>query len=333
MGGRARAACGSGRRKVVGWGEAVVASSESWFARLAQPICMLCLLGAFVGAACLDSPAGSGLTSEMAIEPPKPILAGFTADPHAVAFGDTYYVYPTSDEGDWKSTTFSCWSSPDLVHWTDQGVILDLTHDLSWARSRAWAPAMIQRDGRYFFYFAAEQKIGVAASDKPCGKLVDALGEPLVTPTEKHPGQAIDPFAFIDDDGTGVSLLRPGEPLRLQAEARHDHARWAADEDDAAPFQRGRVHDQGGRPLLFHVVRKRRARRQLPGGLRHFHLAPRPHRHSARQRDLAEARARRRYRTQLGHSNSGEPTAGTSSITGTLSHTGAGICARRVWRP
>jgi beta-xylosidase len=162
---------------------------------------MLCLLGAFVGAACLDSPTAPDLTSEMAIEPPQPILAGYTADPHAAVFGDTYYVYPTSDEGDWQSTQFSCWSSPDLVHWTNQGVILDLTHDLSWAKSRAWAPAMIQRDGKYFFYFAAEQKIGVAASDKPCGKLVDALGEPLVTPSAQHPEQAIDPFAFIDDDG------------------------------------------------------------------------------------------------------------------------------------
>jgi beta-xylosidase len=137
----------------------------------------------------------------MASEPPKPIIEGYTADPHAAVFDGTAYVYPTSDTGDWQSTDFSCWSSRDLVHWTDEGVIFDLPQDLRWAKTRAWAPAMIRRDGKYFFYFAAEQKIGVAVSDAPCGKLVDALGAPLVTPSKQHPGQAIDPFAFIDDDG------------------------------------------------------------------------------------------------------------------------------------
>ena len=137
----------------------------------------------------------------MEIEPPKPIIEGFTADPHAVVFGDTYYVYPTSDKADWQTTDFSCWSSKDLVHWKNEGLILDVTRDLSWAKIRAWAPATIQRDGKYFFYFAAEQKIGVAVSDRPTGKFVDALGRPLVTPSNQYPGQAIDPFAFIDDDG------------------------------------------------------------------------------------------------------------------------------------
>jgi beta-xylosidase len=184
-----------------GWGEADVDSSGPGVARLAPPICFICLLSVFVSAACVDPPASATTALEMAIEPPRPILAGYTADPHAVVFDDTTYVYPTSDEGDWQTTAFSCFSSSDLVHWTDHGVILDVPRDLRWARTRAWAPAMIRRDGKYFFYFAAEQKIGVAVSDEPCGKLVDALGAPLVTPSNQHPGQAIDPFAFIDDDG------------------------------------------------------------------------------------------------------------------------------------
>jgi beta-xylosidase len=168
------------------------------FARLAY---LLCLPGSLAGAACSDSPTLRALATEMAIDPPRPILDGYTADPHAAVFDGTYYVYPTSDDGDWLSTEFSCWSSPDLVHWTNEGVILDLPLDLRWAKTRAWAPAMIRRDARYFFYFAAEQKIGVAVSEEPCGQLVDALGEPLVTPSKQYPGQAIDPFAFIDEDG------------------------------------------------------------------------------------------------------------------------------------
>jgi beta-xylosidase len=87
----------------------------------------------------------------MEIEPPKPILGGYTADPHAVVFGDTTYVYPTSDKPGWNTTDFSVWSSKDLVKWKNEGMILDVTRDLSWAKVQGWAPAMIKRDDTYFF--------------------------------------------------------------------------------------------------------------------------------------------------------------------------------------
>ncbi len=138
---------------------------------------------------------------EMAAEPPQPILEGFTADPHAVVFDDTYYVYPTSDKEQWQTTDFSAWSSKDLIHWKNEGMILDVTKDLSWAKIRAWAPAMIRRDGTYYFYFCAEQQIGVATNNRPVGRFKDALDGPLIKPSRELPGQAIDPFAFIDEDG------------------------------------------------------------------------------------------------------------------------------------
>ena len=138
---------------------------------------------------------------ERAIPPPKPILEGHTADPHAVVFDDTYYVYPTSDKDEWQTTDFSCWSSRDLIHWKNEGMILDVTKDLKWANLRAWAPAMIRRDGKYFFYFCADAKIGVATNSAPTGRFADALERPLITSSREHPGQAIDPCAFIDDDG------------------------------------------------------------------------------------------------------------------------------------
>lgn len=163
-------------------------------------VCLLFPLCASVGSACAGPPADDSL-SEMGIEPPRPILDGYTADPHAVVFGDKYYVYPTSDKAGWQTTDFSTWSSTDLVHWKNEGMILDVTTDLAWANIRGWAPAMVERDGKYFFYFAAEQKIGVAVSDSPAGKLTDALGAPLVTPNRQAPEQAIDPFVFVDDDG------------------------------------------------------------------------------------------------------------------------------------
>jgi beta-xylosidase len=146
-------------------------------------------------------PLLEGTERELATEPPKPILGGYTADPHAVVFDDTYYIYPTTDKAQWMTTDFVCWSSKDLVHWKNEGTILDVTKDLSWAKIRAWAPAMIRRNGRYYFYFCAEQKIGVATSDTPNGKFADALDKPLLAPSREYPGQVIDPFAYIDDDG------------------------------------------------------------------------------------------------------------------------------------
>lgn len=132
---------------------------------------------------------------------PQPILGGYTADPHAIVSGDTYYIYPTTDKEQWQTTDFVAWSSKDLIHWRNEGSILDVTTDLSWAKIRAWAPAMIEKDGKFYFYFCAEQQIGVAVNDKPTGKFKDALDRPLIKPSKEYPGQAIDPFAFIDDDG------------------------------------------------------------------------------------------------------------------------------------
>ncbi|MCR6485147.1 family 43 glycosylhydrolase [Amycolatopsis sp. OK19-0408] len=130
----------------------------------------------------------------------SPALPGYHADPNIVAFGDTYYLYPTTDGFDgWSGTKFSAWSSKDLVHWTDRGVILDLGPDVSWADKNAWAPTIAQRGGKYYFYFCAEAKIGVAVSDSPTGPFVDS-GKPLIA---RNPdgGQAIDPAVFVDPTG------------------------------------------------------------------------------------------------------------------------------------
>jgi len=132
--------------------------------------------------------------------PPAPILEGFTADPNAVVFDDTYYVYPTSDKDRWLTTDFSAWSSKDLVHWKNEGMVLDVATDLTWANLRAWAPAVVRRDGTYFFYFSADEKIGVATNGAPTGRFADALGQPLIAPSVAYPGQVIDPYVLIDDD-------------------------------------------------------------------------------------------------------------------------------------
>ncbi|MFJ4690619.1 family 43 glycosylhydrolase [Streptomyces sp. NPDC088766] len=131
----------------------------------------------------------------------SPVLPGLNADPNIVRFGDTFYLYPTTDgfEG-WSGTRFTAYSSTDLVHWRDHGVILDLGPDVSWADSRAWAPTIAEKDGKYYFYFSADANIGVAVSDSPTGPFEDPLGKPLLK-AGRYGGQMIDPAVFTDDDG------------------------------------------------------------------------------------------------------------------------------------
>ncbi|UOG77293.1 family 43 glycosylhydrolase (plasmid) [Hymenobacter tibetensis] len=142
---------------------------------------------------------------------PTAVLPGVYADPHIAAYGQTYYLYPTTDgtEG-WMSTAFTCWSSPDLKTWKKEGVILDLPRDLTWAKARAWAPAIATKGGKYYYYYSADANIGVAVADKPTGPFKDPLGKPLIA-KGAFQGQTIDPMVLVDDDGTAYLYWGQGQ--------------------------------------------------------------------------------------------------------------------------
>ncbi|MFI5137210.1 MAG: family 43 glycosylhydrolase [Sphingobacteriales bacterium] len=133
---------------------------------------------------------------------PAPVLPGKYADPNIAVFNNRFYIYPTTDgtEG-WMSDYFTCWSSSDIVHWKNEGVILNLKKDLQWANQRAWAPTIAFKNGKYYFYYSADTNIGVAVSDRPEGPFKDPLGKPLVS-RGAFTGQMIDPMVFTDDDGS-----------------------------------------------------------------------------------------------------------------------------------
>ncbi|MBP3775704.1 MAG: family 43 glycosylhydrolase [Prevotella sp.] len=138
----------------------------------------------------------------------NPVLPWYHADPEILYAEQTgrYYIYPTNDGHDnWMGTDFSVFSSSDLKHWNDEGIILDVKKDVSWANGRAWAPCIIERrepsgNYKYYYYFCADQKIGVATADRPEGPFKDALGQPLISgnPKGQQGGQEIDPDVFCD---------------------------------------------------------------------------------------------------------------------------------------
>lgn len=136
----------------------------------------------------------------------NPILDGYYADPDILYSYKTkkYYIYPTSDGfANWGGSYFKTFSSDNLIDWKDEGVILDLKKDVSWANRNAWAPCIIEKkignDYKYYYYFTAAQKIGVAVADNPTGPFVDS-GKPLIAqkPEGITRGQEIDPDVFYD---------------------------------------------------------------------------------------------------------------------------------------
>ena len=164
-----------------------------------------------------------------ASEDHNPALEGYFADPDILYSEktDSFYIYPTSDGFDgWSGWYFKTFSSKNLVDWKDEGIILDLKKDVSWANRNAWAPCIVEKkingQYKYFYYFTAAQKIGVAVADHPAGPFTDS-GKPLINwkPEGVKGGQEIDPEVFTDPK-TGKSYLYWGNGYMAGAELNDD---------------------------------------------------------------------------------------------------------------
>jgi len=137
----------------------------------------------------------------------NPFVDGWYADPDTTVYDGRYWVYPTASKPYAEQTYLDAFSSTDLVHWTKHSTVLKAA-DVPWAKYAVWAPAPVERAGKYYLYFAANDiqdnsqlgGIGVAVADRPEGPYKDALGKPLISQFH-HGAQPIDQDVFIDDDG------------------------------------------------------------------------------------------------------------------------------------
>ena len=159
----------------------------------------------------------------------NPVLEGYYADPDIIYShkNKKYYLYPTSDGFDgWGGYYFKTFSSENLKDWKDEGVILDLKKDVAWGNRNAWAPTItekkIGKNYKYFYYFTAAQKVGVAVSDEPTGPFKDS-GKALIDfkPEGINRGQEIDPAVF-NDPKSGKSYLYWGNGYLAVAELEKD---------------------------------------------------------------------------------------------------------------
>ena len=137
----------------------------------------------------------------------NPVIEGWYADPEGIVYGNTYWIFPTYSDAYHKQVFMDCFSSPDLVNWTKHDRIID-TAAVSWADSAMWAPSVIEKGGKYYLFFGANDVhegqvggIGVSIADQPYGPYKDLLGKPLINEIVNG-AQPIDQFVFKDTDGS-----------------------------------------------------------------------------------------------------------------------------------
>ncbi len=145
---------------------------------------------------------------------PNPIINNlFTADPTAIVFEDTVYLYTGHDEApngthQYVMNEWLCFSSRDMVKWTAHGPLLKPT-DFSWGKSNAYASKVIERKGKFYWYVAVTpadstvKAIGVAVADRAAGPFRDARGSALISNQVElvEGSDNFDPTVLLDDDG------------------------------------------------------------------------------------------------------------------------------------
>ncbi len=171
----------------------------------------------------------------------NPVLPGRYADPDILRSNGRYYIYPTTDGyAGWSGFQFKVFSSEDMINWEDEGVIVDLQASqpyansegvavatVPWSNGNAWAPAIEEKNGKYYFYFCGNdilntgnrKAIGVAVSDSPTGPFT-VRPTPLITLTDCQNagvgmGQVIDPQIYTEN-GTSYMLFGNGNAAIVQ---------------------------------------------------------------------------------------------------------------------
>ncbi|HSB92400.1 MAG TPA: family 43 glycosylhydrolase, partial [Flavitalea sp.] len=119
----------------------------------------LVLVQLLLGASLFAQPAAS-----MNGKSGNPVFKGWYADPEGTIFNKQYWIYPTYSDVYEKQVFMDCFSSPDLVNWTKHDRIID-TSAVKWAHKAMWAPAIVEKNGKYYLFFAAND----IQSDKEYG--------------------------------------------------------------------------------------------------------------------------------------------------------------------
>jgi len=126
-------------------------------------------------------------------------------DPHIHIFGDRAYVFASHDRSPTNKAfvmdNWWVWSSPDLVHWTNECVLQPEQTFIGKPFTGCWAVDAACRNGKYYFYYSQRnEQTGVMVGDSAAGPWRDPLGKPLLS-SDLTPTHEYDICVFQDADG------------------------------------------------------------------------------------------------------------------------------------
>ncbi|MCR4603737.1 MAG: family 43 glycosylhydrolase [Prevotella sp.] len=128
----------------------------------------------------------------------NPLVPGYFADPTIRRFGDTYYIYATTDGTGNGYGPAQVWASKDFTHW--QNIVMN------WPTTEVvWAPDVVQQsDGTFRYFYCEPCVISIGESTSPVGPWKNVLGREdavMVPDRYIHNVITLDPQLFRDDDG------------------------------------------------------------------------------------------------------------------------------------
>jgi hypothetical protein len=128
----------------------------------------------------------------------NPFIPGYFADPTIRKFGDTYYLYATTDGTGNGYGPAQVWVSKDFVNW--KNIVMN------WPTTEVvWAPDVVQQpDGTFRYYYCEPCNINIGESTSPIGPWKNILGKDdavMVPDRYVHNVITLDPQLFRDDDG------------------------------------------------------------------------------------------------------------------------------------
>ena len=129
----------------------------------------------------------------------NPFIPGYFADPTIRKFGDTYYLYATTDGTGNGYGPAQVWVSKDFVNWRNMV--------MNWPTTEVvWAPDVVQQsDGTFRYYYCEPCVISIGESTSPVGPWRNILGQEhavMVPDRYIHNVITLDPQLFRDDDGS-----------------------------------------------------------------------------------------------------------------------------------